>query len=1120
MGKVEATSEAKLPNKKKRKQRSNENGIVADENNDIRFERPTKKKPVAADHCVNWTNLDFILSLQSTQLTPKRFQSLSLSLSAAILPTPFFQAGTNLSAANLPAPFFHAGTKRCSSCSGDTCYFVELLKIELAFEFVTTHDKTCSRHICQLESVQLSRLISFLNDWIQSLLISPDKKIPIDGKDTDPCLDFRCWAVFKFCLEKSNSNLRFSPNLLRTVSHIVNEASSIDGKQLFDSVSDCFSILFSSYGRSFNASIDVWVSAVTAALDLVDKIVTCVGVTTRLAYSVLMPFANYLRAHPSPKNVFPVIVERLLEPLLTILVVMDHSSSGSKGDSAGSLFSVLEDILMNGVFHPAHLDGFLCIRSSEKYVRPETQMKGAEESKTIVKSYHKNLFAKVEKFVVERKMTALGGLGNLLLLFILRVKNQKGAASSLGTEPSSKKAEHADKLFPPEISIGKPSFVSDKILHCTQMDEAARCSVFDVFVQFMEPLLFDVKRHTQKLVEIRDCSKMVLSDVHFILKSLNRMLAVLMRERLYVRTEDISEGAQRNFLKEVYDTVITFSDEMHVYWSSVLKKDDRRCSNVGLLIAKEVITAVGYLLEIEYEVDGPIFALAKASRFLIYPVVDDDVDRSQYMPFITYLSPETFIIAIVTLLSSQDFRFAVVTAVKSIPEGQTSGCIRQMKTDITETLDWMKITCSIDIGETQVQTNRSRSTKDLSLQAELLGKVFSELYTLMLDSFAVSTGSSVLVGNSIKDLIAAIQVSLSSLVQAQPHTINEFIISVTGRTISHQKITEGETQFTMDENLMSLLFVFFFRIYMSCRSLYRQSISLMPPVLSKKASTALGDLFTAYSGNEWMERCDWVGGGYFSWIANPSASLVTIIRSISDTFLQSNFPGYALVVYTLHAMAIQRLVDLNRQIKAFEFLQERDAQASLNKLMDDADLHLSRKGMRKWGKCISVAKQEAADLTSFITGYLSIMVTRTRLTSSSVKNGFTDGGEVTMATCEDGVWDLCVCSVTEKSLLTSLWWLLCHNTDVWCPHATKKNLKTFLSILIYHCLHSVSGSGDLGQSTMEQADCLRKVMPYHISLELLGDTSLYEETAFDIKVLPYFEEIIFKALLPFLLEPY
>lgn len=63
----------------------------------------------------------------------------------------------------------------------------------------------------------------------------------------------------------------------------------------------------------------------------------------------------------------------------------------------------------------------------------------------------------------------------------------------------------------------------------------------------------------------------------------------------------------------------------------------------------------------------------------------------------TFLSNEVHCEALERLLSSQNFIHAIYKAVESIPEGQVSGCIRQIRHDISESLKWMKDFCpSVD----------------------------------------------------------------------------------------------------------------------------------------------------------------------------------------------------------------------------------------------------------------------------------------------------------------------------------------------------------------------------------------------------------------------------------------
>ncbi|KAA8546070.1 hypothetical protein F0562_020479 [Nyssa sinensis] len=256
------------------------------------------------------------------------------------------------------------------------------------------------------------------------------------------------------------------------------------------------------------------------------------------------------------------------------------------------------------------------------------------------------------------------------------------------------------------------------------------------------------------------------------------------------------------------------------------------------LIAKELIVAVRYLLEIEYEVvgndlenlwlmmisyaalglslmDAPeqflltseilqlgcqlvnlyselrqvnntIFALCKAVRHMVLP--ESDVEMMNYSKFISCTTMkyyESYSKSVRMLLCSQEFRLAIYNAIKSIPEGQASGCIRQLKADISESLEWLKVKFSSAAGNELGKLDPSMCSKQgFDLQAELMGRGLSEIYTLIIDSLTVTAGNSNLIGVSVKDLMTIIRPCMSSLVVLQPDSVHEFLSTVTGRTFN------------------------------------------------------------------------------------------------------------------------------------------------------------------------------------------------------------------------------------------------------------------------------------------------------------------------------------------------
>ncbi|KAK9102993.1 hypothetical protein Sjap_020247 [Stephania japonica] len=1029
-------------------------------------------------------------------------------------------------------------------------------KVEMAFDFVMSGGR-----VDCVETLSVSRLILFLNEWIQSLLISPDKKIWVERRKMwssglmEACLDFRCWEVFKFCLERSvalSVPLKFSSNILQAFSCIAVDALSIlssEGShlvceefELYRILPDCVSILFSSHDMVLNANMDQWASLVGAVLVLVQKVYS-VEVTgenslhllLHFSYLVLEPFANFLRAHPSPKNIFPLFVDKLLEQILRTLAGMCSEAEVGSSVWTRKISKAVEDILLNGLFHPAHVDGFLSTHSMEKYI--ETAKTDKFNSKAVIKSYHRHFFQKLENLITQGQgnISLLDGAGELFRLFIVRVKKQKGLHVFSGLtamiEKTSVFRKPIDDYADPQLNESHEQSNSiSKNTSLSSLGAETSKSLFDLFVQFMEPYLSNLKRYSQTDLDIGS----ILLNARVILKSINKILSVLMQEKIYSRSEDTSEGTCIKFLKEVYQTVISFSVRINLSWS-YLKRDGQRLEEVVPLVAKEIVDALAHLVEIEYQVIGddlvnlwlivfafsaidtslhgspssatlhfgsqliniynelrqvnnPIFALCKAVRLFGHCKKDSNTEDANLLPIRPSLSSEICIKSVAMLVCSQYFRRAISSAVKSIPEGQVSGCIQQVITDVSESLAWLKgHNTRENVEEFEGTLLKGCSYSDLSSQAELLGRALSEIYLLVLDNSVVSMGNSVLMGNTMKTLMMEICQSMRYLVGRREGSVSEFLVSVTGGRLTSDKLIRGQNGLLTTGFIASWIFLFFFRLYASCRSLYRQSIGLMPPALSKKSSAAMGDLLTASCGKDWMDRAERKDEGYFSWLIKPSHSFLTIVKHVSDACFQDTMDACAPLVYVLHVMALQRLVDLNRQIKAFEFLHEKAIQP-VDVKSDNAASPTHHKERRKSEKRISVLRQEAVDVTDFLMERLSLITKR-------VHAFYND--DCAISECLDAqtahevdVWDMCVCSVKEKLLPTAIWWILCQNVDVWSTHASKKKLKKFLSCLFLSYSVYMNRFRD---SESHQCNGFQNVTMHEVSFVLISDAVFYDQ---------------------------
>ncbi|KAI3780909.1 hypothetical protein L2E82_10902 [Cichorium intybus] len=913
-------------------------------------------------------------------------------------------------------------------------------KVELAYNFVKSSSIQVADDTTQpSQAVSFDRVIIFLNNWIQSTLISSEKQIRVSGftpqfSVSGSCLDYRCWNILKFCLEegmKLHISLSFSKDILKVIHCITKnmEVKDLNDNELtlYNTMLDCISLIFTSHGGVSNENLDLWIMLIGTVLDLVLKVVTnkldatiSGTIVLNLTCLVLDPFIKFLRLHPNKKNGFQDFVDKLLEPLLCLLHVV-HSSNLAMS----KLLKLIEEVFSQGLFHPSHIDGFLNLQSLSKY-KPSDDEK-PKDSKTVIRSYHRHLFDKLERLVVEKKALALFGEGEFFRLYVHCIKRQDGLSlSSLSGE--------------------------------------IRKSLFDFFVQIMEPLLSDIDHYLQDEVELGS----VLEDVHCTLKSCNSILTSLMQEKVYVRVDDTSEGACVSFLKLICDKITLLSGKIDRLVPLTFDVNSGICKEFVGLVAKEVVSCLQYLLEIDYEVLGndleslwllmfsfgtlghnltsiipeilhlgchmvnlyselrqvgtSVFSLCKALRRSISSTTKTESNHSESRSKSTR-----------SILCSPELRLSIHNAVKSIPEGQVGLSIKELATDVSESLEWMKGTLD-------------NSHHDIHFKSEVLGSALSEVYTSILDSLMVTTGNSSLVGVSLNSLMTIISSSLSVLISQPKEGVHEFLSIVSGRKLKFSN--------------KAGIFIFFFRLYMSSRSIYRQAISLAPPNTSKKMSEIMRDSFTAYSGNDWLEKTE-KDNGYFSWILQPSVSLLVIIEAVSDVCVKESETDFSSLTYVLNAMAIQRLVDLNRLVNSFEFVIKRN---------DKEEDGIIRKQNKRLGKRLLKLEEEARGLSSYITGHLSLLNKR----KLNDENG----------------WDFAVATIDNKSLPCAYWSMICQNIDIWSVHASKKKLKMFLSILLESSLPFV---GSNFKHIVGEGGSLKIVMKRDISLELLKNTMLYEE---------------------------
>ncbi|KAL0384019.1 UNVERIFIED_CONTAM: hypothetical protein Sradi_2796200 [Sesamum radiatum] len=294
------------------------------------------------------------------------------------------------------------------------------------------------------------------------------------------------------------------------------------------------------------------------------------------------------------------------------------------------------------------------------------------------------------------------------------------------------------------------------------MDAELRKSIFDYFVQVLEYLLADLNKYVQSDGE----AESVLFNVSSILRSINNLLFTFICDKIYLRTEDTSDGASRNFLRLIYTTVMSFSAKTAHEKTLSVGSDEKSHRELLISVRKELIASVHHLLNIEYEVvggdleslwtmilssatccysskdvlgqpllsseilslgcrlfdlyselrqvDALVFALCRAVRHSLSLTGSGEA-------YIPSCSCPSYSNSLSMLLGSLQFRLSFSKAIKSIPEGQAAGCIRQLSSDIMESLEWMKCGHRLaGLGEMSKSHPHSSDSLQFHFREELL----------------------------------------------------------------------------------------------------------------------------------------------------------------------------------------------------------------------------------------------------------------------------------------------------------------------------------------------------------------------------------------------------------------
>ncbi|KAK4401477.1 hypothetical protein Sango_0888400 [Sesamum angolense] len=493
-------------------------------------------------------------------------------------------------------------------------------------------------------------------------------------------------------------------------------------------------------------------------------------------------------------------------------------------------------------------------------------------------------------------------------------------------------------------------------------------------------------------------------------------------------------------------------DDLESLWTMILSSAACCYSSKDVLgqplLSSEILSLGCRLFDLYSElrqVDTSVFALCRAVRHSLSVVGSGEA----YVPSCLCSSYSN---SLSMLLGSLQFRLSFSNAIKAIPEGQAAGCIRQLSSDIMESLEWMKCGHRLaGLGEMSKSYPHSSDSLQFHFREELLSK----------------------------NLIEIIRSSLSSLVSPQPDNCKELTVLVDGLILSKS---------TGCDNLsMCRILAVFFHLLLSCRSLFELLITLMPPAASRKMSGVIG--FTVQCGSDWLGMTGSAGKCFLSWIFQPSVSLLNVIHSVSDICIQDSVVLCSSLVYLLNAMALKRLVDLQRLIQSSKHMLQRNQ--SETELKDDADLSSCRKRIRKWRKYVQELTEEAAGLTEFIMGVVSSIVGN-QISAPSFDAGIDD--TLIRGLHTDDTLNFSIGSLDDSSLPSILWCIICEHVEFWCPHAAKKDLKNFLTLLIRASLSCINDlDGNFTMHNTSKPGHLNRVI-HRIALEFLSNNMSYRHT--------------------------
>ncbi|XP_002978983.2 uncharacterized protein LOC9659607 [Selaginella moellendorffii] len=860
-------------------------------------------------------------------------------------------------------------------------------KLDQAFQFVESQKKgSLSR------GVPMPQFVSFLAGWIQSEIISSAKPGSKD-KGGNVTTDARSWAILHWCLS-SQGNLHVYPGILKGIDLVLTtkgmrrrEGELVDSNESEElevvvvSVIEILKLLLHTYDRSFRPQLLDWT---LFASSFFEALLRSELERSMLETGALIAdgFGKFLTTQANPKAAFQAIVEKLLCPLLKLTGVLIYERKGC--DAVELLRTAIARVLDYGLFHTVPIEGFPeASTAAAKWLNDSS----AQEMETT--SSHKLLFEKLKELGQERSFTALASLGELLRLFAPSFKGHRASIKSdvfgvrgVGQQDGSEEKENQQGGEDGE----------SKSVRLTDNQQQ-----FLVFVELSLPLI-------QQLIDEKE-----VSGKTSLVTAISSLFRVAKEQVVYVPTRDTPTNGHFKFIKQYYGVLVDYAKSLSAVNDSGM---------TGLIAAGygEIVRGIGVVLDIDHRaaeggvkdfwrillsatvietsevadviaVGCQMLRISSELRDLgALPVLFSSVKSLGPDEGLQFLSPSLFAQGLKSFFCDPLLLNALRKMIENMPEAQAPEVVNMVSRDALETL-------------------RMINSTDVVVEAVVMAS--GELHAQILENLNITSTNAYQVGVNVRQLVNS--------VVAEP--LFDLLV----------KISKGKVKKLAE--WAGLKAFFLLRLYLICRMLHRQCISLMAPLKAGKAAEAAHELHLDSLEIDWMEiALEPQDLSTFSWIGQAT-SVTALINGLLLVTRKKSFPS---LYYLMDLLAIQRLSDLQRYIQSVEYFEAKLTSSSV----EDPVLHSLDSVDYQNGKSSSEGdvrqllldfKAEAKDL---------VVLLLDGGTSCSLK----EIGETVITS-----WNGVVVMLTEESMPSARWQLISRTIDLWSRYASRKCLTSCLS---------------------------------------------------------------------------